>query len=127
MDFSLHHSDNVRSVQATAGATPVHAGLIDMPDHQSAAYQHSSAVQPDASALILPFPVPTPTIANVENSNGWAAKEAWAKHQGVIKQLYLHEKKPLAEVMRFMESEHGFKATLVLGLVLCTLSTANIC
>ena len=118
MHSGLHPSNNARTLQTIAGANPVHAGLLDLPDHQSAAYQPSSAVQPDASTVMLPFPLPAPTVAHVAKSNGWAAKEAWAKHQGVIEQLYLHEQKPLAEVMRFMKSEHGFKATLVFCVVL---------
>lgn len=128
MNSSLHSSNNVRTLQAIAGVDPVHAGLLNLPDHQPAAYQPSSAVQPDASALMLPaFPVPAPTIAGVTNSNCWAAKEAWAKHQADIEQFYLHERKTLAEVMRLMESEYGFKATLVLCIVLCISSMANAC
>lgn len=40
---------------------------------------------------------------------GWAAKEAWTRHQALIRQLY--EKKPLKEVMRHMADQHGFRAT----------------
>lgn len=127
MHSSLHPSNNVRTLQTIAGVNPVHAGLLDLPDHQSAAYQPSAAVQPDASTVMLPFPLPAPTVAHVAKSNGWAANEAWAKHQGVIEQLYLHEKKSLAEVMLFMESKYGFKATLVLCVVFCTSSMANVC
>ena len=56
--------------------------------------------------------------APTREPNGWAAKEAWARHQGLIKQLYLYENKPLKEVMSYMKDQHGFKATLVIRVVL---------
>lgn len=128
MDTSLYPSNNVSTLQAIAGANPFNAGLLDLPDRQPAAYQPSSAVQPDASAVMLrTFPISAPTIANIANSNGWAAKEVWAKYQADIEQLYLHERKTLAEVMRLIKSKHGFKATLVLYVVLCTSRMANVC
>lgn len=37
----------------------------------------------------------------------------WAKYMPLIKQLYLEEDRPLKEVMRIMEEEHGFVATYV--------------
>ena len=47
------------------------------------------------------------------HSTGWAAKEEWTKREADIRQLYVHEKKPLKEVKRLMEKRHGFKATSV--------------
>ncbi|KAL2037648.1 hypothetical protein N7G274_009593 [Stereocaulon virgatum] len=40
---------------------------------------------------------------------GYAAKEGWVKHRTLIAQLY--EERSLAEVMDFMERQHGFRAT----------------
>ena len=42
---------------------------------------------------------------------GWALEPDWVRHQTLIAQLY--EEKTLPEVMRIMDSQHGFKATLV--------------
>ena len=96
-----------------AGMNPIHLDSLNFPNHQSVSYQSSPAFQPDA----LPIPFPSsyhlggPTMAPVTNPSGWAAKETWVKHQTLIKQLYLYEKKPLKEVMRIMESQHDFRAT----------------
>ncbi|CAD6593216.1 MAG: hypothetical protein ASARMPREDX12_006943 [Alectoria sarmentosa] len=51
-------------------------------------------------------------VTHVTKPNGWAAKPNWARHEALIKQLYLYEKKSLGEVMRIMESQHGFRATV---------------
>lgn len=56
-----------------------------------------------------------PLTAPNENHGAWATKEDWIKHQRLIGQLY--EKRTLAEVMNYMESEHGFRATCVLQTV----------
>ena len=114
---------------ATVAANPINVGTLNVPDHQLAPYQPSAAFQPDTRAITLPSSsdVGEPTAAPIARINGWAAKENWAKHQALIKQLYFHEKKPLAEVMRIMENQHGFKATLVLRAILFFFSsTANI-
>ena len=116
MAFNSHPFNNQGTLSAVAGANPIHAGILDLPDHQPAAYQLSSTFQPDASTITLSHfnPTTAPMGATVANSNGWAAKEAWEKHQAVIKQLYLHDRRPLEEVMRLMRDQHGFRATLVL-------------
>jgi CBS domain containing-hemolysin-like protein len=38
-------------------------------------------------------------------------KEDWARLKPLIEVLYVHENKPLKEVMQIMEREHGHKAT----------------
>lgn len=97
-----------------AGMNLVHADLPDFPHHHSAFYQSSQASQPDPVAIPLHSPndFGGPVTAPITHQSDWAAKEAWAEHQAVIKQLYVYEKKPLPEVMRLMESQHGFRATL---------------
>ena len=80
-----------------------------------------------ATTLCSSNDVSGPAVTSVTGSNGWAAKESWASHQALIKQLYLYEKKPLAEVIRLMESQHGFKATLVYRAALLVPSIADIC
>lgn len=103
-----------------AGAKPIHVETLRSPDHQSVSYPSSAAFQSDAMATTLYFsneigiPIRTPAV----NSNGWATKQDWARHQALIKQLYLDEKKPLKEVMRLMRNQHDFKATLVLHAML---------
>ena len=78
-----------------------------------------------ATTLCSSNDVSDPAVTSVTGSNGWAAKESWASHQALIKQLY--EKKPLAEVIRLMESQYGFKATLVHRAALLVPSIADIC
>ena len=118
-----HSSNNFSNLETLANTNPVHVGPFNVPNHQPAAYQPVAsqpfpACQPDASAIMLPPSnhVVTLTNATVEKPNGYAAKEAWTRHHALIKQLYFHDKKQLTEVMRFMESEHGFRATLVFSL-----------
>ena len=128
MEPFSHPFNTVGDLQAITGANLVDASTL-FSDHQSAVYQTSSAFQPDGSAFMLPSSNRNITSTNttqVEKRNGWAAQSAWTKYQAVIKQQYLHEKKPLQEVMCFMESEHGFKATSVLHAVLSLTNLVNI-
>lgn len=73
--------------------------------------------QPDAMASLLepPDAVGNPMATPNANQSGWATKKDWIKHQALIGQLY--KEQPLAEVMEFMESQHGFRATLVTQLL----------
>lgn len=98
----------------------MHANSLSFPDHQSASYQIPPAFQPDTTTAPLSSSddIGALTLAPATNATGWATKQSWASHQVLIKQLYLDGKKPLAEVMSFMESQHGFKATSVLHVVL---------
>ena len=123
MQSTLHSSNNFGNIEALASTNPTHVGPFNDPNHQFAAYQPvayqpSPAFQPDASAFMLPPSnhVISVTNAVVEKPSGYAAKEAWTRHHALIKKLYFHDKKQLTEVMRFMESEHGFRATLVFSL-----------
>ena len=110
MAFTLRSSG---SLIATAGANPLHAGSLSFPSHESAADQSISPFQPDALALALPYSTDVNTSVTIPavKSNNWATKEDWAVHRSLIKQHYHDENKPLAEVMHFMEREHGFRAT----------------
>lgn len=49
------------------------------------------------------------TTTAVGNPSSYATKQDWTRHRDLIAQLY--EKQPLADVMRTMESQHGFRAT----------------
>ncbi len=113
MAFRPHLYSHDGAFLAIASANSIHPGSPILPDSQLTACQSSSAFQPDALAITSPSSrdAGTPTVTRAMSSNGWAAKEDWARHRALIKRLYLDEKKPLTEVMRLMESEHGFKAT----------------
>lgn len=108
-----HLSSEMGTLVAIADASTVHADLPGVPDHQSAASHSFPDFQPDVvpSTLYSSNDAVVPTVA-ATNPNGWAATQSWARHQPLIKQLYLYEKKPLAEVMRIMERQHGFRATV---------------
>ena len=64
------------------------------------------------------------TASPNEEQSGWATKKDWTRHQALIGQLY--EKQPLKEVMYFMESQHGFKATFVAQTVFLALALADL-
>lgn len=119
MTSKPHSASDFESLVAIAGGNPTHTDSLNFTEHQSASHQNPSAFQPDALATSLYSSnhVGVPTLAPVTNLNGWAAKQDWARHQALIKRLYLYEKKALGEVMRFMESQHGFKATSVLHVI----------
>ena len=119
MTSNSHSSDNGASLVAIAGANPTDADSSSAPDHQSTAHHIPLAFQSDALRIMSNSPneVGVGTNAPARESSKWAAKQDWARHQALIKQLYLYEKKPLKEVMRHMEDQHGFRATLVIRAV----------
>ena len=120
MTSSSHSSDEGASLVAIASANATDADSWIAPDHQSTAHKPPLAFQSDALRMMSNSPneVGVEMNAPTREPNGWAAKEAWARHQALIKQLYLHEKKSLKKVMKYMEDQHGFKATLVSRVVL---------
>ena len=120
MTSSTHSSDEGASLVAIAGANPTDADSWSAPDHQSTAHHTPLAFQSDALGMMsnVPNEVGVGTNAPARKPSGWAAKEDWMRHQALIKQLYLYGKKPLKEVMRHMEGQHGFRATLVIRTVL---------
>ena len=126
---SSYSFNGIGTLVAMAGTNPIYADSLNFPDHPSPITPSSLAFQPDPLAITLnsSHDLAGPTIAPVTKAHGWAAKENWARHQALIKQLYLYEKKPLAEVMRLMESQHDFKATLAHQAALCVTSTADVC
>lgn len=63
-------------------------------------------------------------VAPNEKHGAWATKEDWIKHQRLIGQLY--EKQTLAEIMRYMANQHGFRATCVIQTVLMIFELTNV-
>lgn len=128
MTTNSYSSNEIGTLVAMGGTNPIHADSLNFLDHPSPVISTSPAFQPDPLAITLDSSndLVGPTIAPVAKAHGWAAKESWSRHQAAIKQLYLYEKKPLAEVMRLMKSQHGFKATLVHQAALCVTSTADV-
>ena len=53
------------------------------------------------SGIIIPGHTPT----------AWATEADWARHKEHIQDLYLNRGNTLAEVMRIMKDEHGFKSS----------------
>ena len=95
-----------------ASADSTHPDPLSFPGHPPAFHLSSATSLPDAMATQLySNSVEASTTAPVTSQNGWATKEAWARHQPLIKELYQDQSNPLAKVMRLMESQHGFKAT----------------
>ena len=115
MTSHSHFSNDGASLVAINGANPTDAYSWSAPDHQN-----PLAFQSDALGMMsnVPNEIGVGTNASAKKLSEWAAKEDWARHQALIKQLYLYEKKPLKEVMRHMEGHHGFRATLVIQTVL---------
>ena len=120
MTSHSHSSNDGVTLAAIAGANPTDAGSWSAPGHQSTAHQTPLAFQSDALGMMsnVPNEVGVGTNAPARERSGWAAKEDWTRHQALIKQLYLYRKKSLKEVMRHMEGQHGFRATLVIRTVL---------
>lgn len=112
MTTESYSSNEVGTLGAIASASPMHAESLSFPDHHSTPYQSSAAFQSSALATTSRVNDADASINTpVANAIGWATKQNWARHQEVIRQLYLCENKPLTEVMHFMESHHGFRAT----------------
>lgn len=120
MTSQSHLTNEVGTLVAMNARNPMHTNSLRFPGNQYASDHMSPAFQPDAFAAPLSpsNDIGALTLAPATDANGWATKQDWARHQTLIKQLYRDEKKPLAKVMRFMESQHGFKATSVIHAVL---------
>lgn len=50
-------------------------------------------------------------MAHLNNQNGWATAEDWARYRQTIAALYCNENKTLKEVMQIMREKHDFVAT----------------
>lgn len=120
MTSQLYSSSDVGNLVTIPGRNPIQADSLSFPEMHSASYQMPPAFQPDALTATLPpsNDIGAQTLASATNSNGWAAKQDWARYQALIKQLYRDERKSLAEVMRIMENQHGFRATSVIHIAL---------
>lgn len=106
MALRSHYLDS-----ATAHSNLAESEPLNSPHRQLAPYQFTLAFDPNESATNPPssndFTISS-TVPIVKQ-NRRATKESWEMHRPLIAQLY--QKKPLTEVMRFMEREHAFKAT----------------
>ena len=69
-----------------------------------------------ATSIDLPNAVEIPNATPASSLSAWATKRDWIQHQALIGQLY--KDGTLSEVMKFMERQHGFKATCVFLTVL---------
>lgn len=50
-------------------------------------------------------------MAYLNNQDGWATAEDWAKYRQTITALYCNENKTLKEVMQLMREKYDFVAT----------------
>ena len=67
-----------------------------------------------ASTSKLPEDSSLATATAGAHSNTWATDKDWTKHRALIGELY--SSRTLKQVMKFMETEHKFKATSVVDL-----------
>ena len=93
---------------------------IDLPNQLSMFEPSSQTLQPEET---LPTSyVSNDVAASVTQSDiprGWATEDDWTRHRVLISELYGGNKLP--KVMSIMESQQGFKATLVDNPRLCIL------
>ena len=73
------------------------------------------------STSMLPEYVSGSTVTGSAHLSTWAIDKDWKKHRALIQELYSSH--TLAEVMKYMESEHKFKGTSV---VLSNLSACSV-
>ena len=90
-----------------------------LPDHPSILDPCSRTIQPE---IIVPMSyasndVATSTVTQTDTPKRWATERDWARHRTLITDLYGENKLP--KVMSIMESQEGFKATLVGNFMLC--------
>ena len=69
-----------------------------------------------ATLVELPNTVEISNATNASSLSAWATKRDWIQHQSLIGQLY--QDRTLSEVIKVMETQHGFKATCVFLAVL---------
>ena len=77
-----------------------------------------------ASTPWSPAAITAPTATTSANSSTWATNKDWTKHRALIEELYDSHK--LAEVMKFMETSHNFKATSVVHIYLISYGSADV-
>ena len=92
---------------------------MTLPDHSSILDSSSQPFQPEKI-------IPTSYVSNDAATSAvtqssipriWATQNDWTKHRALITDLYGENKLP--KVMSIMESQEGFKATLVGNFILC--------
>ena len=73
----------------------------------------------------IPRPLEDSSVSNATagSSCTWATEKDWTKHRALIGELY--SSNTLAEVMRFMETEHKLKATSVVHSTVSACGLAN--
>lgn len=69
------------------------------------------APRPIMDSLRKDAQVPVFKTQSANSKRGHYASDVWEGHKEIIKKLYIDESKPLREVIRIMENEHGFPAT----------------
>lgn len=118
--------DVIQVSPPTAGADPLQVVLPGFHNHHPTVHEDPGNLQPDAMANAYIDDVGVTAFPTLRNQNGRAAKEDWEKHRELIKRLYLEENNSLAKVMRFMDSQHAFKATSVVPALCSGSSNADI-
>ena len=89
------------------------------PDHPSTLDPSSRISQPEeiVPTSYVSNDVATSVVTQSDTPNIWATEHDWARHRALITELYGEYKLP--KVMSIMESQEGFKATLVDNSRLC--------
>ena len=77
-----------------------------------------------ASTPRLPEDSSVSTAMAAAHSSTWATDKDWTKHRALIGELYSSH--TLAEVMKFMENEHRFKATSVVPSTVSACGLTNV-
>ena len=85
----------------------------DLPNHLSNLDPWSETFQPDAmeATLYVSNDAAASVITQSDIPRLWATEHDWTRHRTLITELYGENKLP--KVMSIMESQQGFKATLV--------------
>lgn len=56
-------------------------------------------------------PEPPPCRLPTRTTSSSVPDDPWTTYKPIIQRLYIEEKRPLKEVMKVMEREHGFRST----------------
>lgn len=113
MALNPPHLDSFEAPIVNSDSFLAQAGPQNFLDHGFTTYSSSALLQHGPSASASPNDIVTSTAAHVASSVGYATKDDWGKHKTLIKRLYVNENNTLARVMRVMENQHNFRATLV--------------
>ncbi len=115
-----HTSNNDETATLISYANLEHVDLpTDLPNHLSALDPSSETLQPDAMepTSYVSNEVAASVVTQSDIPRVWATENDWTRHRALITELYGENKLP--KVMSVMESQQGFKATLVDDSRLC--------